>query len=138
MKKLGLLLSALALVVVLAACGGDSEIDTYLSENEETLTSIFENFGMGEFELTTSGDNELVASFETTADSYESMENTSAIMGLDSVGETFAAFIDDVYSVHMYDLANAITNETELDSATVRIIVSFDGEELTNITFDSQ
>jgi len=136
-KKLSLLLSVLFVATILVACGGgNSEIDNYLSDNEDTLVSIFGNMGLGDdFEMTTSGDNQLVVNFEVTEASYETM---SGMAMFDDAGSAFEAFINDVSASHMYNLATAITNETDLDSATIRIIINFDGEELTTLTFNSQ
>ena len=56
----------------------------------------------------------------------------------DSAGAAFEAFITDTRGGQLVDLATAIANEAGLEALTIRVIVNFDGEELTNITFASR
>ena len=139
LKKLSVLLSVFAVGLLLVACGGNSEMDTYLDENRETLEGIFGNIGLGDdFTIAASGDDELVVTFEITESSYESMTQTTENLGFDTIGDTFEAFINDTSADSLAALPNAIVNETELDSATVVFTINFDGDELTTMRFESQ
>jgi len=135
-KKLGLLLSVVALTFVLVACGGeDSPLAVYVDEHEEDLVAAFEAFGVGDASLSTSGNNEFIVRLETTADRYETM---SGMAMFDSAGDAIEAFINDTRSDQIENLATAMANEIELDTLTIRVIVDFDGDELTNMTFTSR
>ena len=138
MKKVKLLLSVLGLIVVLAGCSSSSAISDYLSENEEMLTSIFDTMGLGTLRLSTSGDNELVATFAITADQYEDMEALIPLLGVEGVGDVLEAFIDASYSASMYQLAGVIANEADLSSARIRLVITLENQELANIVFDSE
>lgn len=137
MKKLGLLLGVLVLGVVLVGCrgGGDNEIQTYLNENEATLVTIFGTLGLGEFELSTAGNDQLVATFELEDDTYQAME----AMGMfDSAAAAIEEFIVTMHTMNMRALAEVVEMETELDQVMIRIVVNFDEEELINLTFENE
>lgn len=136
MKKIVGLLGTLVVALGLTACGGSSsEIETYLSENESSLEAIFDTLGLGELTLTTTGDDQLVATFEATQETYEIMADLRQTLGYETTGDVFEKFIVEQHTGNMGALATAISNESELDEVSVRIVVMFDGEELVNLTF---
>ena len=136
MKKLGLVLAGLMVVITLTACSRNVAMRDYLDEHEVILTEMFDMFGFGDLELSTTRD-ELIATFETSDAIYEQMESVIARIGAEDVGGVFESFIVEVHHAHMQTLANVIADEVDSE-VTVRIIVNLAGNELVNLTFVSQ
>lgn len=113
----------------------NSEISNYLNENKELLTSIFDVMSLGVLNFSTLSNNELITTFETTAYLYEQLEAKVSTLRVDNVGDVLETFIHEVHGRNMYNLAMSIANETGVESVIIRIIVTFEGDELTNVYF---
>ena len=139
MKKIGLMLAGLLVVITLTACSrnGNNAVRDYLDDNQEILVQMFDTFGLGTVELSATRDHELVATFTTTDAIYEQMEAVISFVGAADASGVIERYIVEQHTVHMRNLATVIASEMELDEVTIRIVVNLNSDELVNLTFSS-